>query len=281
MTGSLTDILPPELQTVSVLLSGVMALLGLVLWSAGVRVARIMLASFLGAVMACVAIWILPSAAGLAVATSGILGLVAGVLIGAIAFRAVQGIAMALVLGAAVGGAYYHWQVNHSPAPAMHAVARAQDLQVDLKRLPVSPQAARELADQPHIKTALLQAINQAKKEWYSIPTILRQGVLILSIGVSIVALAIAWMIPRHTTWIFTAAIGTVLVIFGAQVLIHAYLPQYEAWLPGVLGSAGARWGAVGGFFIVGLLLQRFVFWPGRRKHKEQQLDRMGQVAAA
>ncbi len=281
MTGALTDILPPELQTVSVLLAGIVALLGLVLWSAGIKVARMMAAMLMGGIVACVGIWILPSAAGLAVATSGILGLAVGVMAGAVAFRFVQGAALALCLGAVVGAGYYQWQISHSPPP-IHSTVAAQDLKIDLKRfLPATPADAQAMMQGQGIKPALTRGIAQVQAWWMAVPIMLRQGVLILGGGVAIVAMAIAWAIPRHTTWVFTAAVGTLLLLVGAQTVVHAYGPQFEGWVPGSVGGTWSRAGAVAIVFLMGLLMQRLLFWPGRRQRKEREKDHVGQVAAA
>ena len=281
MLSSITDILPPELQTVSVAFAGVLALMGLVLWSAGVRVARIMVSAAMGIVLACVAIYFLPSAAGLAVATSGILGLVVGVLSGAVAFRAIQAIAVGLCLGVAVGAGYYNWQIQHSPPAITHNVVKAQDLKANLDRLPATPQAARELDEQPRIKAARTHAVDETKSWWLSIPLMLRQGVLILGAGVAIVALAIAWILPRYTTWLLTASAGTALLLFGIQTLVHNLAPQYQPWVPGAAGPPNSRLIAIGAVFLIGLLMQRILFWPGRRQKKERQKDHLPQVAPA
>jgi len=281
MLSSFTDILPPELQTVSVALAGLLALIGVVLWSAGIRVARIILSAALGVILACVAIYILPSAAGLAIATSGILGLVFGVLIGAVGFRAIQAIAVGLCLGALVGASYYNWQIKHSPPPITHNTVKAQDLKANLNLLPASPQAARDLAEQPRIKTALTQSVAQVKSSWLAIPLMVRQSVLILSLGVAIVSLAIAWIIPRYTTWLLTTSLGTALLLLGAQTLIHTYFPQYQPWVPGATGPLNTRIIAVAAVFLIGLLIQRLLFWPGRRQKKERQKDHLPQVATA
>jgi hypothetical protein len=115
--------LPPELRALPVLLAGFLALLGLVLWSAGVKAARPLAAGTLGAALAGLAAWLLPTFTGLGELPSGLLGLAAGLIIGATAFRALQGILLAACLGLAAAGAFYQWQVAHhapqtSPSPA-------------------------------------------------------------------------------------------------------------------------------------------------------------------
>src|SRR4051812_40906493 len=95
----LLNIMPPELHALPVLIAGFVALLGLVLWSAGIKVARPMAAAMLGAVLAAVAVWLLPTFTGLGQLPCAIIGLAAGLVIGALAFRALQGIILATSLG--------------------------------------------------------------------------------------------------------------------------------------------------------------------------------------
>src|ERR1035437_8762223 len=97
----LLKLLPPELHALPVLAAGFVALLGLMLWSAGIKAARPLAAPILGATLAAVAALLLPGFTGLGELPCGLIGLAAGLIIGALAFRALQGVILATCLGVA------------------------------------------------------------------------------------------------------------------------------------------------------------------------------------
>jgi hypothetical protein len=246
--------LPPELRALPVLLAGFLALLGLVLWSAGVKAARPLAAGTLGAALAALAAWLLPTFTGLGQLPSSLIGLAVGLIIGATAFRALQGILLASCLGLAAAGAFYHWQIAHQPPQKnqLHAIA--------LPALPPLPQAPSALPEFAR------QTLQTGTDQWQTIPSSLRQCMIVIAAAVAILALAITWILPRYTTWLTTAAGGAALVLLGGLALLRLYGPQYEQLIP---GAPQTRMVALALFVLAGMLVQRLLFWPG--KHNATQ----------
>src|SRR5271169_1841297 len=90
MPGSFIDILPPEAQQI---LGGIAVLViaaGLVVWAAGLKIARFSVAMLLGLAGMALSMWLLPKMVGVTVITGGLVGFVVGALAGAIGFRLLQ-----------------------------------------------------------------------------------------------------------------------------------------------------------------------------------------------
>ena len=122
MSGWLIDILPPEAQTYIGIIAIAALLLGLILWAAGVKVARAAVAILTGALAAALAAWWLPRFLDPAAAEfRRSSALPPGSLLGAIAFRVVQGVTLAACVALAVAGGYYRWEV----LPPAHGVPAA------------------------------------------------------------------------------------------------------------------------------------------------------------
>ena len=119
--NSLLQMLPPELQSTPALVAGFLALLGLILCTAGIKVARPLAAALVGGALAMLAATIMPASMSIDPWTSAIIGLALGLLIGALAFRMMQGVVLALGLSVLAAGAFYEWQVTHNPLPAAKA----------------------------------------------------------------------------------------------------------------------------------------------------------------
>ena len=239
--------LPPELRALPVLAAGFLALLGLLLWSAGIKAARPLAAATLGAASAAIAVWLLPGLTGLGELPSGLIGLAAGLLIGALAFRVLQGVLLAICLGVAAGAAFYQWQVSHQP-PQPHAAATAF--------------AMPALPDTMTLPQFVHQTLQTATTHWLAVPSTLRQSMIVLALAVAILALGIAWVLPRYTTWLTTAAAGTALVLLGSLALLRFYGLQYERLIP---ASFETRILALAVFVLAGMLVQRLFFWPGKQ----------------
>lgn len=264
--------LPPEMQIAPVIVAGVSALLGLILWSAGIKVARTLMALFLGTALAGVGIWLLPQALGLNVISSGIIGLAIGVLIGAMAFRILQGLMLAGCLGVVACGAYYHVEgPKYYPKGTLSAQVRLADLQVPLKRLPATPPDGKIKLVASGPREAMSHALQNASTQWQAIPSQLRLHMLAAGILAALLSLVVAWLMPRYITWMVTAVGGAGLLVCGAQLLLHLYVPQYRVWVP---GSREAQWGLAAALVLGGMLMQRMLFWPGRRaKHRGDDGD--------
>jgi hypothetical protein len=251
-----------------VLVAGVIALLGLLLWSAGVKVARAVSAALTGAVLTGVGWTLLPHIIGIGPELCGLIGLIVGVFIGAIGLRALQGGALAICLALAAGGGFYQWQIGHW-APAAHHAATAQHTQ-----MPSSVSAA--LANATSLQAIRTQADNLAA-QWQNIPGGLRQSMLVIGGGVAVLVLLLSWQVPRHTTWLVSAAVGAILLLLGGAALLELLAPRYGQMVPPPQMLAAIAAGAT----LVGMLVQRIFFWPGRREKVERAKDRSGETVPA
>jgi hypothetical protein len=256
------QILPPELQSAPALISGFLTLLGLVLCTAGIRVARPMAAALIGAAMATLAAFVLPPIAAIDPWIAAIIGLAAGLLLGAVAFRLVQSLLLALCLSLLASSAFFQWQVNLHPLPAQKPVAMA---------LAQNSAAAKVYAKLPANVQSSLQTVYS---HWQSIPSTLRQSLLVIALGVAIFAMVVSWAAPRSTTWMMSATFGALFMLWGIFALLNGYFPSMARRIPPqplprivILVSAIA----------LGLLIQRLYFWP----KKDRAKDRSGEPASA
>ncbi len=277
MTGSIVDLFPPELQTVYGAAAGALLVTGLFFWGAGIRIARSSLAIWTGLAVAGAAAWGLPGLTGVSVLTAAIIGFVVGLLSGAVAFRVVQGAVVAICLALAVSGGYYRWQVTGGgPGPtagtAPAATLSAKEMLIPPERLAVGPAAATTMparADVATIEAAVQRTAigvkDSAMRVWSGIPAVHQRRMIGFSIFAAIVGLILALIFPRYTTWIMTAALGTALLVLPGYALIQVYAPQYEIYVP---AAAKGRWPAVAVVMLLGMLLQRGLFWPGKKKQK-------------
>ncbi len=250
MTGSFIDILPPEAQQVLGGISVLVIASGIVVWAAGVKIARFSVAILLGLAVAALGAWLMPRFVDVTIITGGILGFVIGALTGAMAFRLLQGLILALCLGVAVGGIYYRWHVTtEMVASPTTAQVPASDLLIPTDRLAASTPPATPRTSAAHT-TPGAPATAPAKAEthslandaslfarsvlehWNAIPPVHQKRLLIGSIGAAAIALLIAFGFPRVTTWVVSALIGALMILAGAHALVHVYAPQYESSLP-------------------------------------------------
>jgi len=259
------NILPSEIQNAPVLVTGFIALLGLILWTAGVKVARPLGAALFGAGMAAVAACYLPVIAPIDPLLAALIGLGVGLLIGFTGFRAVQGMILAACLAFLAAGTFYQLQVaNHPLAPAKNVptVDPHSTLGQVLAALPANIQ----------ITAKVMLA------RWDAIPLSLRQSMVVIAAGVAILAIFVSWMLPKFTTWLMSAVGGTGLILWGGLALLAAYLPQYQHMVP---DDTTSRITIVVCMVAIGLTIQYFYFWPGRREKKERAKDRVGEVVPA
>jgi hypothetical protein len=257
-----------------ILVAGVLALLGLLLWSAGVKVARAVAAAVMGACMAGVGWGLLPQFWGLAPEYGALMGLVVGVVIGALALRGLQAMVLALALAIAASGGYYAWQANRwVEKPIAHAHAAAA---------PARTVSGGPLAIQASTPVAVLTQAAKVKADevnalWLTIPGGLRQSMIVIGGGVLVLVLLLSWQVPRHTTWLVTAAGGAVLLLAGiiGMVALGAPAQMKAVPAPHVLAAIAAAVAAAG------MLVQRMFFWPGKRQSEERAKDRSGETVPA
>jgi len=296
MGGSLIDMLPPEAQSVlggAALLVGVV---GVIVWASGVRVARLCVAVLVGLVLAGLGAWMLPGMLGVAMATGALVGFAVGALVGAIGFRLLQGVTLAACVGLAVAGGYYRWHVEKvvTPPPPAAVVAaepgdagaggagaggvRASDLLVQGKLgegIGTQPRAGAEVAatEANHVR----EFAGKLKDRWNAVPATDQRRMLAAGIGSAAVALLLAFGFARQTTWAVSAVLGAVMVQAGAEAAGHVYWPAFEAVFPRTPLWRMVMLGVMAG---IGMFLQWWFFWPGK-KAKGDQKDGPDSGAAA
>jgi hypothetical protein len=125
-----------------------------------------------------------------------------------------------------------------------------------------------------HVQTSL--QIGYAR--WEMIPVSLRQSMVVIGLGVAVLAAFVAWIVPRQTTWLMSAAVGAGMLLYGVWTLLNAYLPAYARRIPAEMTTRLVILAAV---VAAGMLVQRLYFWPGKREHQERAKDRPGELAPA
>ena len=267
MTGSFIDILPPEAQQVLGGISILVIASGIVVWAAGVKIARFSVAILLGVAVAALGAWLLPKFTGMTIVTGGILGFVIGAMAGALAFRLLQGLILAVCLGLAVGGIYYRWHITAdlAPAPGTTAQVPASELLIPTDRLDAPAHASATTAAGKSTEHSFANdaAIfgRSLLEHWNAIPGVHQKRLLIVSIGAAVVALLIAFGFPRPTTWVISALLGALMILSGVHALLHVYAPQYEGYLP---LATRARYLTLGIVMLVGMGIQ-YRFFPRKR----------------
>jgi hypothetical protein len=269
MTGSLLDILPPEAQAILGLAALVLTALGLLVWAAGIKVARGLVAALVGLAVAGLAAWSLPHLFDIAAASAALVGFAIGALAGAVGFRLLQGLTLAVCLGLAVGFAYYHLHVeHHNPAPAAAHAAPAEPVKASdlLIHGPLAGRTEKTSASTTRM-TADAQAdarqfASRLLDRWNAISATDQRRLLAAAIGSAAIALLLAFGFPRHTTWVISALLGTLMLLAGLEAVFHLYLPKLEFFLP---RAAAPRYGLFAILTGIGLLLQYHFFWPRKK----------------
>jgi hypothetical protein len=263
---SFWQILPPELQSTPGLVAGFLTLLGLFLCTAGIKVARALAAALVGGALATLAAGMLPALMAVDPWTSAVIGLALGLLIGAMAFRLVQGVILALCLSVLAAGAFYQWQITHNPQPVTKAVV-----------LHLAPESAAGKV-YAALPVRMQTTVQMGFARWEAIPLTLRQSMIVMGLGVAILAAFVAWIVPRPTTWLMSAAVGALMLLYGVFTLISAYLPDYARRIP---AEPQTRLAILGAVVAGGMLIQWLYFWPGKREKRERAKDRPGELAPA
>jgi hypothetical protein len=274
MPGLYLEILPPELQSFYGVMAAGLLVIGLFVWGAGIRLARPAVAVLVGLAAAALAVWGLPGPTGIAPITAGIIGFVAGLLAGAVTFRFVQAFLLAACLALVVSGVYYRTNIlpfrAATPGQAASANVAAKDLLIRTERLDAAPDRTKATTLDAVTMVETARAVGNhlqqaAVTEWQALSTAQQQRLGILAGLAALAGLLIALFFPRQTTWISTAALGTLMVTAAGLALLQVYGRQYVANLP---TKPAAILGILGGIFLAGLLVQRLVFWPTKKKRK-------------
>jgi hypothetical protein len=262
MPGSFIDMLPPEAQSLLGGIALLVALVGLIVWAAGVKIARFSVAILLGVAVGAVGSWLLPKFIGVAPITGALVGFALGAVSGAVGFRLLQGLTLALCLGLAVGGMYYRWHIL--PALATPTITTTAPIGDELIRLDALPPVLPGTASAPATRgtahrSPLIALVQNIADRWATIPAVHQKRLLIVSIGAASIALLIAFGFARRTTWFTTALLGALLLMAGVNALLHVYGPQYEGQLP---TQARYSYLTLGILTLVGMGIQRRFFWP-------------------
>jgi len=277
MTGSMFQLFSPEAQNFCGVAAGVVGVIGLFVWSAGIRLARPVTAVAFGVATAGVASWGLPQVTSLAPVSAAIIGFVVGVLFGAVTFRFLQAFFVAGMLALIVGGVYYRTNIYpqrmnaySKPAEVASATLPAKEMLIKTERLQASPDAAKNgkldaavVADAA--RTAAENAKRVAQHEWDSLGQAQRQRLAVLAALAVIAGIMIGLFFPKGTTWVATAATGTLVISGAALVLLQIYGTQYLNVVP---TQPAVVLGILGGVTLIGMILQRTVFWPGAKNSK-------------
>ena len=80
----------------------------------------------------------------------------------------------------------------------------------------------------------------------------------------------IAFGFARRTTWFTTALLGSLLLMAGANALVHVYGPQYESQLP---TQARYRYLTLALLTLLGMIIQRRFFWPVKLPARRSSAD--------
>lgn len=280
MGHSIVNSITTLIHAPPVLVAGLIALLGLLLWSAGVKVARPVAAALAGAAMAGVAWGVLPPFLGIPSEIAALVGLAAGVVIGAMGLRVLQGAVLAICLAVAASGGYYVWQAKRWAAvqPARTAVAPAARPGQAGPASVAQPLAKTFLnTKMPSLPAELQQSADQLTARWQGIPTGLRQSMVVIAGGVMVLVMMLSWQVPRYTTWLVSSAAGAVLLLLGGVALMEILLPRHGGMIPKPQVLAAIA----GAVTLAGMLVQRVFFWPGKREAQERAKDRSGETVPA
>jgi hypothetical protein len=283
MPGSFIDILPPEAQSLLGGIALIVALVGLIVWAAGVKIARFSVAVLLGAAAAAIGTWLLPKFLGVAPITGALVGFAGGAITGAIGFRLLQGLTLALCLGLAVGGMYYRWHILPTlaitpPTALTTATAPIGDDLIHLDALPaVLPGTSTLPATRSAHLSPLVSLVQSAIDRWSAIPPLHQKRLLIVSIGSAAIALLIAFGFARRTTWFTSALLGALLLMAGINALVYVYAPQYETQLP---AQAKYRYLVLTILTLLGMGVQRRFFWPGKLPGRSKPAKPIAKPAA-
>lgn len=267
MDYSFIEKLPPNMQFVPVVTAVVMAVLGVILWAAGLKVAKAYLAIYTGLLLAIVGVGFFASTqvAGL-MAMGGFIGLVVGIVAGVLAFRVVQALMLAACLSLIVGGSYCYWQLVAYPAISQSETLHDQVVRMQSGR--EQPVAKPALNAAAAIFTTPVRSPAELKDRFIAIPSDLRQRTILVTAAVFVAVTIVSLLLVKQVTWVVSAWVGSTMVVAGIQVWLHLYQRQFEHVLePGTPASLITMISML----LAGMAIQRVAFWPmGWQKESEK-----------
>ncbi|MCL2647997.1 MAG: hypothetical protein FWD61_13465, partial [Phycisphaerales bacterium] len=184
---SLLDILPPEAQHLLGAISLATSLVGLILWTSGIKIARFSVALLLGLLGAAVGFSLIPQYLSLTPISVALIGFAAGVFGGVLAFKMLQGFVLALCIGVAAAGIFYHWHTTVSQ-PTVQAVPPATTLPLTIKgfEIPTDLLSHSFPATAPAALAPLVTAHDKFLVHWHALPPNEQWSLLIISLSAAI-----------------------------------------------------------------------------------------------
>ena len=201
----LTQVLSPEQLRQVGIVAGLLLVIGGLVWLTGVRIARPGVALAMAGVGFAVAFFVGPKFAVVAPLTAGLIGLVVGLAVGVIAFRVLQAVVVAGLVGLGAAIVYYAAYMAPEGAQAVALVDHASGW----------PGVLAEVIRQCQV----LGAQDAGR-------------LVIIAAGVGLTALLVALGFPKVTTVVGTAAAGAAAMLLAAGVLVHCYVPGKQDLLP-------------------------------------------------
>ena len=289
MDFSYFDTILTHIRILPVVWAAISIALGFVLWSAGLRAAKLFSTMIMGMVLGvfCTALFT-PLGIPSLTAAVGVAGLVVGAMAGSMAFTLVQGSLLGFVLAIVVCISYGRWQSEtlaslsgpHGTAYEQHTTNTQSSIvsvaKITDAKAAKTPSAAAQSKDLPSpfsvpgqasLLNGSLPSPRELAAQWALVPPALRQRILLLGLAVILIAMALSTYVPQHMTWITTAFIGAILLAWGAHTVLHHYAPRFDH---GMRLAPGQQLGLFAVFVLSGMLIQRFAYWP---KKKNDQLS--------
>jgi hypothetical protein len=255
MPGLFVDLLPPEYQHLWGAFAGGVALLGLLLWAAGVKVGRILSSLALGAAGAAAGAWVSVAATDFSPYTGGIAGLAVGVLLGALAYRLI----LALALTLAISGLYLRWHVTVDAAASQSAPATVQASDLEINIHSTTTPAATQATQPTALPAALTDISRSFHRQWDTLPPKVQTRLMVLSAATFVAGFLFCLLMFRRTVMVITAFLGSLILLLGIHAVLQVYARSAAAYFP---AAPLARYGILGVLTLIGVLIQRRFFTP-------------------
>ncbi|HVS71969.1 MAG TPA: hypothetical protein VHQ47_12000 [Phycisphaerae bacterium] len=245
MPSSILDLLPPEYQHLWGAAAALLALLGLLLWATGVKIGRLLSALFFGLAGAALGAWLGIAALDLSPYTGGITGLAVGLILGALAYRFLLPIALAL----AVTGIYLRWQAPLALPQSQSAPATVQaaDLEITLHS------STSPAATSPRRTPALADAATFLRHQWNALPPKTQTRTTLLLLATLVAGLVFSLLMFRRAAVVITAFLGSLALFLGLRAILLLYARPYAHYIP---ANPLYRYAILAGLTLLGIFIQ-------------------------
>ncbi len=252
MPSSVVDLLPPEYQHLWGAAAALLALTGLLLWATGVKTGRILAALFFGIAGAALGAWLGIAALVLSPYTGGITGLAVGLILGALAYRFLLPIALAL----AVTGIYLRWQAPLTAAPPQSAPATVQaaDLEITLHS------STTPATTNPRHTPALADAAHFLQHQWNILPPKTQTRTALLLLTTLVAGFLFCLLMFRRTAILITSFLGSLALFLGLRAILLLYARPYAHYIP---ANSLYRYAILAGLTLIGAFIQ----WRSFRRY--------------